>query len=391
MTRSAGAGIDFDGKSFPFTQARIEEAVRLVAEGRIETDGQGRRSWSDDNTQGLRLVVGARGGVFTFAGRIDGKTVTRSIGPAGVVKVAEAREAVGKLRFDSTAAATLAPRPAPPATAPGAAAAAGPTVGAVVGEYLKAHASGRFLPGRRKSAPTARTIDFYADVYAATLRGEYDAAPLSKLAADFPRVFDALSKRAPYQGNRMLQLVRNVFAYAVSVGQWNGPNPAVDTGVGQRVTRNQEHHRERFLTDAEAARLHRALAADLPLWRDLFTTSLTTGQRMGACCRMRWSDLELSGRSPCWRIPRADRKGRKGGHVVPLAGELLAILMRRQAEATAGVPWVFPAEEGEGAVEVYKGAWKRVIERAGLWSDDPEQRPRPHDLRRTCGARMTAA
>lgn len=389
MTRAAKGEIDFHGRGFAFTEARVEEACRLVADGLVDTDGWGRRSWSDSQTPGLRLVVGARGGSLVFAGRIGGRTVTRTLGPVGVVRVAEAREAVGRLRFDDTAAATLVSRPAA-AAAPGARDDAGPTVGVVVSDYLMAHASGRFLPGRRKSAPSARTIDFYSDVYAATLKADYDAAPLATLAADFPEVFATLSGRAPYQANRMLQLVRNLFAYAASVELWTMPNPAVDTGRGARVVRNQEHHRERFLTDAEAARLHKALAADLPLYRDLFTTSLTTGQRMGACCRMKWADLELTGRSPCWRIPRADMKGRRGGHVVPLSGELLSVLRQREAAAPAGVPWVFPGDDA-GPVATYDKAWRRIITRAGLWSDDADQRPRPHDLRRTVGARMTAA
>lgn len=391
MTRAGAVGVDFDGKGFAFTEARVEEACRLVADGLVDTDGQGRRSWSDSQTPGLRLVVGARGGSLVFAGRIGGRTVTRTLGPVGVVRVAEAREAVGRLRFDDTAAATLAPRPSAAAAAPGVRDDAGPTVGVVVSDCLKAHASGRFLPGRRKSAPSARTIDFYSDVYAATLKADYDAAPLATLADDFPELFAKLSERAPYQANRMLQLVRNVFAYAASVELWTMPNPAVDTGRGTRVVRNQEHHRTRFLTDAEAVRLHKALAADLPLYRDLFTTSLATGQRMGACCRMKWADLELTGRSPCWRIPRADMKGRRGGHVVPLSSELLTVLRQREADAPAGVPWVFPAVDGGGAVSSYKTAWRRIITRAGLWSDDADQRPRPHDLRRTVGARMTAA
>jgi integrase len=42
-------------------------------------------------------------------------------------------------------------------------------------------------------------------------------------------------------------------------------------------------------------------------------------------------------------------------------------------------------------VTVYKVAWKRILEAAGLWTEDRDRRPRPHDLRRTGGARMTDA
>lgn len=86
-------------------------------------------------------------------------------------------------------------------------------------------------------------------------------------------------------------------------------------------------------------------------------------------------------------------KGRRGGHVVPLAAlpDALDILKARRKTVPKSCPWVFPADEGDGPVMTYKTAWKRILERAKLWSEDREQRPRPHDLRRTGGARMTLA
>jgi integrase len=382
--------VDFAEPAFHFTEARVAEACRLVAEGGVGTDDKGRRSWRDSGLQGLTLVAGQTGGVFYFCGRVGGKVVRKALGSTDVVTVAEARESVGRLRFDATTTAAILPRP----SAPGDRSAEDttePTVGEVVSAYLKAHGSGRFLPGRRKSAPTARTIGFYSDVYRATIEADFDGVTLATLAERFPDTFAEVSRRAPYQANRMLQLVRNVYAYAASVGAWDGPNPAIDPGAGLRVTRNAEHPRERFLTDTEAARLEKSLAADLPVWRDLFTVSIVTGQRMGACCRMRWDDLELDGRSPCWRIPREEMKGRRGGHVVPLAGELLRLL--RDRRNTVEGEWVFPSPtpRESGPVSRYEKPWRRIIERAGLHSKDMAKRPRPHDLRRTCGARMTAA
>ena len=51
---------------------------------------------------------------------------------------------------------------------------------------------------------------------------------------------------------------------------------------------------------------------------------------------------------------------------------------------------MFPGTDGEPIDNLDK-AWDRLIRAAGLWHEDAEQRPRPHDLRRTGGARMTAA
>jgi integrase len=71
--------------------------------------------------------------------------------------------------------------------------------------------------------------------------------------------------------------------------------------------------------------------------------------------------------------------------------QALEILRARRAMVPESCPWVFPAAEGDGPVVTYKTAWKRILERAKLWSDDREQRPRPHDLRRTGGSRMVTA
>jgi integrase len=109
---------------------------------------------------------------------------------------------------------------------------------------------------------------------------------------------------------------------------------------------------------------------------------------------MRWDDLTLTGADAAWKIPARMMKGRRGGHVVPLAGlpDALDILKARRATVPKDCPWVFPAAEGDGGpARNYDKAWKRILTRAKLWSEDREQRPRPHDLRRTGGARMTSA
>jgi integrase len=135
------------------------------------------------------------------------------------------------------------------------------------------------------------------------------------------------------------------------------------------------------------------MKADAPLWRDLFTASLLSLQRMSAVMNARWSDFELSGADAAWRIPAKWMKGRRSGHVVPLADmpQLLELLRARRKAVPESCPWVFPAMESDGPVTAYKSAWKRILTRAKLWSEDKDQRPRPHDLRRTGGERMTSA
>jgi integrase len=379
---------DYSGRSFPFSEARVERARQLVAEGDIDVDASGRRSWMDADTTGLSLVVGKGGsGTFYFVGKVAGRAVRRSLGDVDVVRLNVAREVVGRLRYDRTVAAAIMPRPAEPTD--DIPADNGPTVGDAVLEMLDAHEAGRWLPGSRSRVPTDRTMKFYRDLRRATL-ADHEGLTLKAFAEQLPDVFAALRKRAPYQANRFLQLVRNLYGHAIDRGSWQAPNPAMGTSKADRLTRATEAHRTRFLTDTEYGKLTKALESDDPVWRDLFRASVLTAQRMSAVANMRWDDIDL-GHDPSWRIPAKYMKGRKAGHTVTLNADAVAMLKARRKVVPKGVDYVFPAPTGDVIrADSWKTAWKRIITRANLWHEDKDRRPRPHDLRRTAGARMTA-
>jgi integrase len=390
-------GSPYRDRSFAFTEARVAAACKAAHPD--DADASGRRSWRDAACQGLTLLVNVHSGsaAYYFVGKQGGQTTRRLIGDVDVVRLEEARQTVNRIRFDCTFAASAAPRPVEPTDADE----HGDTtlvVALVMDDMLAAHAAGRWLPGSRSKVPTDRTMKNYRDIRRAVMtdkatQEDYERLTLQGFADRLPGIYAALQARAPIQANRALQLWRNLYAYAGDAGSWSSVNPAIGTGRTGRLTRTVEQPRQRVLTDAEAKRLDAALAADSPLWRDLFRFSLVTLARMGACRRARWDDITLVGKGAAWRIPAADMKGRKGGHTVPLADipEALAILRARRAAVPAGCPWVFPAAEGDGPVSCYRAAWARIIRRARLWSDDRSRRPRPHDLRRSGGSRMVEA
>jgi integrase len=222
---------------------------------------------------------------------------------------------------------------------------------------------------------------------------DFEQLTLQGFADRLGDIYEKLQRRAPVQANRAIQLWRNVYAFAADSALWSGANPAIGTGKADRLTKTPERARTRTLSDAEWRRLDKAMSADAPLWKDLFTFSVLTLQRMGACRNAKWSDVTLTGPEACWRIPARWMKGRRTGHVVPIAKDpqLLELLRARRKAVPKSCEWVFPAPEGDGPVTSYKTAWRRILERAKLWSKDADQRPRPHDLRRTGGARMTEA
>ena len=407
MAPKSAAGI-YGGTKFSFTEARVEAARKAVMDGVVEADASGRRSWLDDECPGLRLTVngGTGSSVFYFQGKVDRATVRRALGDTDAVRLAEARKAVQRIRYDRTVAGALAPRLSDEDEN----ADQTPTVKAVMDEMLDAHAAGRWLPGSRSKAPSDRTIAFYRDLRRAvmvekvkrkkgkdeceTVTGEdFEQLTLAAFASRLSDIYGRLQKRAPIQANRAIQLWRNLFSFAADSGLWSGANPAVGTGKANRLTKTPEKTRTRTLTEAEWKRLDGAMSKDAPLWRDLFTFSMLTLQRMGACQNARWSDITLTGADASWRIPARWMKGRRAGHVVPLAEDpkLLQLLRDRRKAVPKDCDWVFPASGNDGPVTTYKTAWKRILKRAKLWTADNELRPRPHDLRRTGGARMTEA
>lgn len=396
MSPKAPSDAAYRGRSFAFTEARVVAARK--AANLDDADAAGRRSWRDDACQGLTLVVNVHSGsaAYYYQGKVNGQTTRKSLGDIEVVRLEEARQTVNRTRYDSTFAAAAAPRPAE--ADEDEAGDTTPVMKGVMDACLDAHEAGRWLPGSRSRKPTDRTMKFYRDLRRAVMTDrktlqDFEQLTLQGFADRLGDIHAALVKRAPIQANRFTQLVRNVFAYAADSGLWSKPNPAIGTGKGDRLTKSTEEPRQRVLTETEAKRLDAAMKADAPLWRHLFMFSMLTLQRMGAVCNARWEDIDMKGKDAAWTVPKRWMKGRRSAHRIPLADnpQSLEILRARRAMVPASCPWVFPAAEGDGPVMTYKSAWKRILTRSKLWSEDREQRPRPHDLRRTGGSRMVTA
>jgi integrase len=380
-------------RSFKFTPARIAAACRLVTEGAVDTDSTGRVQWRDSETPGLFLRA-SRGGsaVYVLFQKRDGRPVRKVIGAVTDVNLHEAREAVGRLRYDRTVAAQVnAPREQ-------SSRGGGPSIGKVFNEYIDAAEAGTFKLGRRKSVITDRTAQNYRDVFRATLQ-VHESRSLDWLAANIVRMHREMGlpsgsgenakKGRPIQANRMMQTARNIFTYAASIGAWAKPNPCVDPATGGAIAKFPENTRDRILTDAEEQRLGEELGKEPELWRDLFALALLTGRRMSAVCSMRWADVDL-GRK-VWTVPRDRMKGRKSAHGLILDPDAVAILQRRRRQAAEGAEWIFPAPRAVGPVSCWKTAWGRIRKAAGLDSKDRSRRVVPHDLRRSWGSRLVEA
>lgn len=370
-----------DSTAFPFTEARVEEAIRLVAAGRVQADGEGRRQWRDEGSpHGLYLRASANGGTYYRIHKAKGRKVKTRIGDALAMRVAKAREAALKLAGgDATAAA----QPVRVRTD-------GITIKAAWAAYIADVASGDFVAGRKPTA--ASTVASYKILFDAHVGRPYGTKTLHHLARMVPELHRKL-KHKPVTANRLLQVIRNLFTHAARTGNWDKPNPTLDPVTGRGIKKYTVASRERHLTTAEASRVLAYAMTEPQPWRDFWRLLILTGVRASTLREMKWAHLDLRTTDSTWAVPTT-----KNGdpQLVPLTDMAAAILRQRLDAAPKhegkskhrGKPvseWVFPMRDKPTAcIADLDHAWARVKEGAPL-----DKTVRIHDLRRTAGSWAT--
>jgi integrase len=367
----------------PFTPQRIRDAERAVAEGEADVDRYGRRQWRDTECPGLRIVVTRQGGIYYFAGRIDGRVASRKIGDTRTIELHEARATAGSLKYDGTAAARIAPRKAQ--------AGGSITLKALWEQYEAEAKAGTFKVKRKIRENTLRS---YKGVWGASL-ADHGAKPLAWVAENIDRVFLPLQAEAPYAANRALALLSLLFRFASQRHIWLGGNPVAEALRTNRIARHEEKPRQRFLSDAERQRF-RAACTDAPEpWGDLFVFSHETGLRKRALLGLRWSHVHAQRKGgrfvaagAALVVPADIMKAGRSDHGVDLRPEALAALERRWAAKPddADDGFVFAWADGSPLTSSpYERAFQAIATAAQV------KGIRPHDLRRDLGARLVAA
>lgn len=186
-----------------------------------------------------------------------------------------------------------------------------------------------------------------------------------------------------HQADRVLAMVKTVFAVAIDADVIQGANPAAH--VHKFFASAREYSRDRFLSGEELGRLLRTVNEyhDTDM-ADFFTVALLTGARRGNVQAMRWADMDRTDpTNPKWTIPGTESKN-KAPMTVPLLPPVLVILNRRHDDQQQQpVEYVFPAKKCNsktGHLTEPKKAWATICETAGL------KDVRIHDLRRTMGS-----
>lgn len=373
-------------RAFMFTPTRIAAACRAVAEGVAPCDSSGRASFRDAGQPGLTLRVGRSGaGTFVLYRKLAGKPIRETIGPADVVQLAEARATAGRLRYDRTLAAKVAPRKAEPADVL--------TLDQVWQAYIGEAEAGTFTVKRRIRPNTLRS---YRGVWAASL-SDHGGRPLAWVALSIDQLIVPL-QATPYAANRALALLSLIYRFASQRGMWAGPNPVADALRQNRLARHEEKPRQRFLSEAERRRFRQACLEAGEPWGSLFVFAAETGLRKRALLGLRWAHVHAErkrGRfvaaGAALVIPADIMKAGRSDHGLDLRPEALEALDRRWAARPEGM-----ADDDDGPVfswldgsplssSPYERAFHDIAKAAGV------KGLRPHDLRRDLGARLVAA
>jgi integrase len=243
-------------------------------------------------------------------------------------------------------------------------------------------------PLQRAGLATAREI-----------RNEFVARWGSRRPADVGRA-DVIAylkekkRNAPGQARNLLGHLKTLFAWALNDGSFGlTGSPVHDIKAG--LTIGPKQARDRELTDDELRAFWRAATRTSYPYGPLYQLLLLSGVRLNECADAQWPEFDLAnGR---WTIAANRMKGKNGKarpHVVPLTGDMLAILRDLPRFERVG-PFLFSSTFGRKPVWVNDKVKRRLDQRmlrtlralARARGGDPSNVELPawvnHDLRRT--------
>jgi len=142
-----------------------------------------------------------------------------------------------------------------------------------------------------------------------------------------------VSRGAPIQANRTLEIVRKLFNWAVA-------RDILDANPCYRVPKPSSEHRSDRVLSEEIRAVWQALAAEVPFTAATFKMQLLTAQRGAEVLAMRWDQIS----SGWWTIPAEIAKNGLA-HRVPLSAPTLSLL-EEVRPLGMGSEWVFPGTDG---------------------------------------------
>ena len=306
----------------------------------------------DDEIKGFGVRVHPTGKrVYIVKYRHRGRIVKTTIGPHGPIAPAEARARAAEI-------ITAARTGRDPAAA-GGRGARGPTMAELAQRFLEEYAATHCKPGTRKVYRSALVNHVIPRL------GNRRVADIER--ADIVALHHAL-RATPYQANRTVQILSRLFTLSEVWGlRPDGSNPC------RHVRRYREEKRERFLSDAEYARLGAALkegedrGLEPPEVVAAIRLLMLTGCRRSEILTLRWEHVDLEAGE--LRLPDS-KTGAKTVHLGEPAIAVLRAIPRREGDSLV----VAGSRPGSPMKNLHY-YWERICRRAGL------EGVRIHDLR----------
>lgn len=190
---------------------------------------------------------------------------------------------------------------------------------------------------------------------------------------DLDKLHREISKDRPIKANRIIEVFRSMLNRAMRKG-WIEKNPA------QGFHRNPEVPRHRYLSADELQRLGEALdTLRSKQAADALRLLCLTGARLREVLRARWEHLDFEKR--VWSKPAQSTKQRKL-HSIPISEAAAEIF---NAQPRTDSPFIFPAKDGDKAINNIFWSWRKAITKAKL------ENVRIHDLRHTFASQAISA
>jgi integrase len=205
---------------------------------------------------------------------------------------------------------------------------------------------------------------------------------------DIAALHREISRTAPVQANRTHAMLSKMFNCAKD---WKLVPKNFNNPCHGAVTRNREHAKERYPTEAELGAIKAALDAHPnQTHADAIRLLIFTGCRRNEALTMQWDHLAL-GKPPVWTRPAHLQKANKP-HSVPLAPQAAEILrsIRNQQVANGTFKddgYVFTsATSATGHIVRVRWTWAQILKQAGI-----KGVMRLHDLRHGFASTLISA
>jgi integrase len=339
----------------------------------------------DIEVKGFHVRVPASGrAVYRFWYRLAGVQKVLTLGTHGVVTAEQAREKARAL--SGVVAGGRDPSGERKAAARAAQEEARRAIS--VGELVE-----RWLVEGKDAAPNKRERSWATDAtclrrHIVPLLGKVQVRALSKDdIAKAQRAIaagkTAIDERTGWRGRAIVTggagIARRSLAALSSCLSWAVDQEIIFANPVARVKKLPKRTMERFLSEAEAARLLDTLAAMeedgslLPVHGDCVRVLLLTGARRGEIAGLRWSEADLSRGLLTLSADRHKAGGSAGVKHIPLNAPAAQIIAQRPRLGEAVFP--APSDPNQGCDASLSKAWARIRTRADL------PNVRLHDLR----------